>query len=119
MVRVNRRCVEGPVEQVTSQDGTRRWYLDGVPHRDDGPAIVSSDGWREWRRHGRLHRLDGAALEFPGDDTWYVNDFEVTDPEPLQAAYAAGELDVLDQFAALWDGLTDPADLISAIRAAG
>lgn len=36
-----------------SADGRREWWLNGVPHREDGPAIEWPDGRREWWLHGK------------------------------------------------------------------
>ena len=33
-------------------NGTKRWYLDGQLHREDGPAIESTDGDRAWCLNG-------------------------------------------------------------------
>jgi hypothetical protein len=33
-------------------DGTKRWYLNGVHHREDGPAVESPDGTVEWWFNG-------------------------------------------------------------------
>lgn len=53
---------------------TREWYLDGVLHREDGPAIEFADGTNEWRINGKLHREDGPAVECSsGAKYWYAN----------------------------------------------
>lgn len=61
------------------------WYVDGVRHRDDGPAVVKynlhGDVQREeWFHKGRLHRVDGPAI-YEVDEShnivvlsaWYVD----------------------------------------------
>jgi len=54
--------------------GTKRWYVNGKPHRIDGPAVESFNGYKEWRVNGLYHRLDGPACEdVDGDKTWFVN----------------------------------------------
>lgn len=40
----------------------------GLPHRDNGPALMVRTGERRWYQHGDLHRLDGPAVEL-GDYT--------------------------------------------------
>ncbi|WP_422758719.1 hypothetical protein [Paenarthrobacter sp. C1] len=45
----------------TSLDGSRSWWIEGVAHRIDGPAVIRADGSLEWYVHGR--RVDGAALD--------------------------------------------------------
>ena len=32
--------------------GDRVWRVNGIPHREDGPARVWPDGEAEWWRHG-------------------------------------------------------------------
>ena len=57
-----------------SADGRREWWLNGVPHREDGPAIEWPDGRREWWLHGKLHREDGPAIEWPdGHREWWLH----------------------------------------------
>ena len=36
-----------------SQHGTKRWYLNGKWHREDGPAREWVDGSKEWYLHGK------------------------------------------------------------------
>jgi hypothetical protein len=55
-------------------DGTRKWWLNGELHRQDGPAVEWSDGSREWYLNGELHRQDGPAIELPnGTCAWWLN----------------------------------------------
>lgn len=57
------------------KNSTIRYYLDGLLHREDGPAVVYLDGGKEWSLMGRRHRIDGPALEYPGVGIleWYVD----------------------------------------------
>ena len=32
------------------------WYVNGVRHRDNGPAIERSNGKKVWYRYGNIHR---------------------------------------------------------------
>ena len=34
-------------------DGTKRWYLNGKRHREDGPAIEWIDGYKAWYLNGQ------------------------------------------------------------------
>lgn len=34
-------------------NGTRKWFLDGHQHREDGPAVEWPDGYKEWWLYGR------------------------------------------------------------------
>ena len=57
-----------------SADGRREWRLNGVRHREDGPAIEWPNGDREWFLHGKLHREDGPAIELPdGYRSWWLH----------------------------------------------
>lgn len=84
--------LDGPA--VVYHDGKKRWYKDGLRHREDGPAIDDPDNksWymnglshREggpaiedlcnqkywWYKDGFLHRADGPAVEYPDGTKWY------------------------------------------------
>ena len=64
-------------EPVMEEDkwGAKRWCLNGILHREDGPAYISmSDGPNIWYLYGRRHREDGPAVEWPsGSKEWYLN----------------------------------------------
>ena len=47
------------------EDGTQRWTISGVLHRDDGPAWIHWSGACKWYRNGLLHRDDGPAWIAP------------------------------------------------------
>ena len=53
--------------------GNKIWENErGLPHREDGPAIIYSDGKNFWYQHGKLHRDDGPAIEdAKGNKWWY------------------------------------------------
>ena len=53
---------------------TQRWYLNGVLHREDGPAIIHANGSKRWWLNGDLHREDGPAEIFAnGAKFWFLN----------------------------------------------
>ena len=55
--------------------GSKRWYLNGEPHREDGPAIEGANGFKSWWLNGKRHREDGPAVEWAyGTKFWYLND---------------------------------------------
>ncbi len=61
-------------EQRTYRDGTKKWFLDGKLHREDGPAIEQPNGSKEWYKNGKRHRDGGPAVEwFDGSKAWYRN----------------------------------------------
>jgi len=55
-------------------NGTKKWYLNGKLHREDGPAIEYADGSKSWWLNGKRHREDGPAIEWAsGSKYWYLN----------------------------------------------
>jgi hypothetical protein len=55
--------------------GTKIFRLDGVMHREDGPAYEHRNGFKEWWFNGKRHRTDGPAIissdgEYKG---WFLN----------------------------------------------
>ncbi len=40
------------------------WFVNGVHHREDGPAIEQPDGTKYWIVNGIRHRLNGPAFIF-------------------------------------------------------
>ncbi len=51
-----------------------RWYVNGVMHRECGPAGEYSDGSKHWYSNGKLHRENGSAIErYDGRKYWYLN----------------------------------------------
>ena len=60
---------------VVLDDGYKLWWVDGMLHRLDGPAMIGPDGIMIWCQYGKKHRLDGPAVEYPnGDKQWWIND---------------------------------------------
>tara|TARA_B110000503_G_C6875204_1_gene300348 strand:+ start:85 stop:342 length:258 start_codon:yes stop_codon:yes gene_type:complete len=52
--------------------GSTYHYLNGLLHREDGPAIEFSNGDKSWYLNGERHREDGPAIElFYGHKVWY------------------------------------------------
>ena len=45
-------------------DGSKYWFLNGKFHREDGPAVELSDGSKYWFLNGKCHREDGPAVEY-------------------------------------------------------
>ena len=72
---------DGPAVDCTS--GHKIWYLNGDIHREDGPAIEDANGSKKWYLNGKRHREDGPAIELVnGHKHWYLNG-EFTDPEQI------------------------------------
>lgn len=40
----------------------KNWYLNGCPHRLDGPAIIKADDFKIWYKMEKLHRLNSPAI---------------------------------------------------------
>jgi hypothetical protein len=54
-------------------DGTKEWFLNGIRHREDGPAIESGD-YQKWYLNGQFHRVGGPAIiHTNGNKSWYLN----------------------------------------------
>lgn len=49
------------------------YYLDGILHRQDGPAIEWEDGSFQWYKNGFLHRENGPAVTSGKNQYWYFN----------------------------------------------
>ena len=61
------------------EDGTKVWLINGIYHRDDGPAVEWPDGEKQWFINGERHREDGPAIEGAnGTKIWCVNGNEIT-----------------------------------------
>ena len=70
------------VKVITNANGTKRWYLNGERHREDGPAIEYADGNKYWYLNGKLHRDGGPAVEcHNGDKHWYLNGKELSEED--------------------------------------
>ncbi len=61
---------DGPA--ILEVDGTQKWYRHGSRHRDDGPAEITADGTQVWRQYDGIHRDGGPAVfESDGTQQWY------------------------------------------------
>jgi len=69
-------------------DGSKDWWLNGILHREDGPAVEDADGTKEWRLRGKFHRTDGPAIEWAnGTKEWFLNgDYHRTDGPAVEHA---------------------------------
>jgi hypothetical protein len=64
--------LDGPA--IEYFNGDKCWYFEGKLHRVDGPAVEYPNGYKAWWVNGKLHREDGPAIEYPnGDKQWYLN----------------------------------------------
>ena len=54
--------------------GNKRYYVNNILHREDGPAVEWHDGSKAWYVNGKRHREDGPAIEYSdGDKHWYLD----------------------------------------------
>lgn len=68
--------------------GDKFWYLDGLRHREDGPAIEYANGGKKWYRHGLLHRLDGPAIIWPDlTKEWFTYGYHHREDGPAIELY--------------------------------
>lgn len=65
--------------------GYTEWFLNGVHHREDGPAMVFEDGDVEYWQNGELHRTDGPAIDYNGFKEWYVRGRYIKSSQEYQA----------------------------------
>ena len=71
---------------MIESDGSQRWYLNNQLHRTDGPAVILANGTQKWFLNGVLHRTDGPAeIYADGSQYWYQNDKEYNFSEWLAA----------------------------------
>ena len=69
--QIIRHNEDGPA--VTTPFGYEAWYLNGLRHRDAGPAIEFED-FKAWYEHGKAHRIGGPAKVFTdGTEQWWEN----------------------------------------------
>ena len=62
--------------------GTKKWYLNGNLHREDGPAVEWSNGDKYWHLNGNFHREDGPAIEWAnGHKEWFLMGNLLTETE--------------------------------------
>jgi len=52
-------------------DVLRVWHLNGLHHRDGGPATLSNDGYQVWYQYDKEHREDGPAIIYPNGHKEY------------------------------------------------
>jgi|SRR5579859_2584443 len=54
--------------------GTKRWRLNNLLHRLDGPAIEGAIGDKFWYVHGQIHRENGPAVELVSGTNFWLFD---------------------------------------------
>jgi len=68
---------------VVLEDGSNYWRnIEGVNHREFGPAVVDLNGYKAWYINGVRHREDGPAIIWAdGHRQWYINGVEYIEEE--------------------------------------
>ena len=65
-------AMQQPTMKVDERD-TKWWTLNGMLHREDGPAVEYVNGHKAWWVHDNRHREDGPAIEYAnGDKAWWL-----------------------------------------------
>ena len=60
---------------IIETNDKKEYYLNGLLHREDGPAVEHKNGDYDWYLHGKKHREDGPATFYSyGITIWYQND---------------------------------------------
>ena len=54
-----------------SDNGSKIWSVDELPHREDGPAIERPDGSKEWWLNHQRHCENGPAVITPSGKAQY------------------------------------------------
>lgn len=55
--------------------GLVEYFKDGLPHREDGPAVIDPGYYQEWWLNGERHRKDGPAfVGADGSYEWWFHD---------------------------------------------
>jgi hypothetical protein len=68
----NEKCgsIDGTI-QIEISPEEKRWYKNGLLHREDGPAIERSNGTKFWYIKDNLYREDGPAVESNKISEWF------------------------------------------------
>ena len=61
-------------KMIINESGNKKWYLNDLLHREDGPAIKQTNEYKAWYLNGKLHRINGPAVKCAnGNKYWYLN----------------------------------------------
>lgn len=66
---------DGDKPAVERGNGDLEWWQMGTKHRDGGPCFIGYNGDKEWRQNGLLHRDDGlpSIEDESGHREWHVH----------------------------------------------
>jgi len=87
--------------QEYNEDSDKRSHWKGyLIHRENKPAVEWSDGSKEWYLNGLRHREDGPAQEYCGEYSvyrWYLNGKEYSKKEYLKIINLMNKSRVLNE----------------------
>ena len=73
------------VYEVTIENGTTIWRLNGKLHNEHGPAIIFANGTVEYLLNGKLHNAKGPAVSCAsGNQYYYLNGLQVTEAQVMK-----------------------------------
>ena len=85
-----KKAIKKSICKIGPRD-SKFWYLNGILHREDGPAVEYADGSKYWVLNGKLHREDGPAIEYVnGDKEWYLNAINYSEQNYYRELYRRG-----------------------------
>lgn len=56
---------------VITRDGDQHFHINGLRHREDGPAVIKKES-KEWYLNGERHNSKGPAFVSGDISKWYV-----------------------------------------------
>lgn len=63
-------------KRIIQRNGTERWYSvdNGIPHREDGPAVIYPNKYEARYLNGKYHREDGPArIWYDEREEWWLD----------------------------------------------
>ena len=61
-------------KMIVNANGDKFYFVNGLLHREDGPAVESADGYKAWYIKGIPHRDGGPAIEHPnGEKEFWID----------------------------------------------
>jgi hypothetical protein len=87
---------DGPAVEYINE--SKQWWLNGRLHRKEGPAFIYNDGGKYWYLNGLLHRADGPAVIYSnGNEEYWLNHVFLNQEEWFQ------QLTTEQQYNYLWN----------------
>ena len=91
-------------------DGSKKWFINGKRHREDGPAVEIANGTKCWHINGKLHREDGPAITFMNEDkelrcSFHLNGIEFNPIEYIESDLVSDEVaeDIVFNWIMYWE----------------